>query len=128
MMEKDWRLNGQEAYLSHAALCKVTFPEFWETSLSSRNRFYEKIARGPITYIKGPDGNYVRVENNPLPISEAAAQWHEHCDFCWDKATVHSACAFYCTDDLRHWVCETCFHDFNDAFGWTIISPDEFLL
>ena len=118
-MDKDWRLNKQEEYLSGATLYKVTFPEFWEVSLTTQNRFYKIIAQGPITYVKGPAGSWVRKEDEPLPILEAAAQWHEHCNFCWEKAMTNTPGTFYCTQDLRYWVCEECFHDFQQQFGWT---------
>ena len=123
-MEKDWRLNGQEEHLSGATLYKVTFPTFWEISLSAQNRFYEMIARGPITFVRGQDGSWVQKETEPLPIPETAAQWHEHCDFCWEKAMTDTPCTFYCTEDLRYWVCEECFHDFQQHFGWTEQSQD----
>ena len=34
----DWRLNGQEEYLSNKTLYKITFPAFWETAYKDKNR------------------------------------------------------------------------------------------
>ena len=52
---------------------------------------------------------------------------HEHCAFCWAKFMVedypdvlHSG---YCTPDLHHWICNPCFHNFCEQFGWQVI-PD----
>ena len=36
----DWRLNGQEDYLSNKTLYKITFPEFWEIAYKDKNAFY----------------------------------------------------------------------------------------
>ncbi len=36
----DWRLNGQEEYLSNIPLYKVTFPAFWETAYKDKNAFF----------------------------------------------------------------------------------------
>lgn len=31
----------------------------------------------------------------------------------------------YVTEDDYHWVCEKCFADFRDQFGWSIVqTPD----
>ena len=39
----DWRMNGQEKYLSNATLYKVQFPEFWQLAYETKNPFYQKI-------------------------------------------------------------------------------------
>ena len=39
----DWRLRGQEDYLSDATLYRVQFPEFWKLAYESKNRFYQKM-------------------------------------------------------------------------------------
>ena len=47
---------------------------------------------------------------------------HEHCVFCWEKFGanpdwLHSG---YCEPDGRHWICEQCFQDFEELFGWVV--------
>ena len=48
---------------------------------------------------------------------------HDHCDFCWDKFSenVGDLNWGYCTADEHHWVCETCYNDFNHLFKWDVI-------
>lgn len=50
---------------------------------------------------------------------------HVHCVFCWDKfgeseEMLHEG---YTTECGHHWICETCFHDFNEDFEWTVSFP-----
>ena len=53
------------------------------------------------------------------------ASWdHDHCEFCWAKFMVedypdvlHEG---YCTEDEYRWICEQCFNDFRDHFGWSV--------
>ena len=48
---------------------------------------------------------------------------HTHCDFCWAKISDVAENSFregYCTDDETHWVCEECYNDFKDKFGWKL--------
>ena len=40
----DWRLNGQEEYLSNKILYKITFPVFWETAYKDKNAFLIKLS------------------------------------------------------------------------------------
>ncbi len=107
----DWRLNGQEEYLSNKTLYKITFPAFWETACREKNIFYQKIAQ------------YAKKQTDPTSeeiLSDERIQhfWHAHCEFCWDKALTYEACTFYCTEDMYHWICEKCFNDFREKFGW----------
>ncbi len=39
----DWRLNGQEEYLSNKTLYKIIFPAFWKTAYKGKNTFFQKI-------------------------------------------------------------------------------------
>lgn len=81
---QDWRLTGQEAYLTGAT--------------------------------------FERRSYNP-----PSKDWdHEHCEFCWAKLMPKGATddpsvlgSGYVTDADR-WVCDRCFADFRDKFGWTI--------
>ena len=49
---------------------------------------------------------------------------HEHCEFCGAKFSTYEGDlhAGYCTLDRYRWICPTCFEDFKDEFGWTIVS------
>jgi hypothetical protein len=46
---------------------------------------------------------------------------HDHCEFCGakftedDPNTLHEG---YTTHDNYHWICDGCFVDFKDLFGW----------
>ena len=51
---------------------------------------------------------------------------HDHCEFCWAKFmtedlpdVLHQG---YATQDYYRWVCEQCFADFRDRFGWQVID------
>ena len=53
---------------------------------------------------------------------------HDHCEFCWakfaDADLVPGALeAGYTTDDGYRWICEACFADFRERFGWHIATP-----
>ena len=47
---------------------------------------------------------------------------HDHCAFCWDKFAEYNGCLHegYCTEDGREWICEACFSDFRERFGWKV--------
>jgi len=51
------------------------------------------------------------------------AGWdHDHCSFCFVtlsecEGDLHEG---YCTLDEYHWICEECFEDFKDMFGWKV--------
>jgi hypothetical protein len=48
------------------------------------------------------------------------ANWnHDHCAFC-SKTIDHSTGKAYCTTDKYHWICDDCFTDFKDMFGWSV--------
>ena len=49
---------------------------------------------------------------------------HDHCSFCWAKFMVedfpnvlHEG---YCTEDEYYWICQQCFADFSERFGWNV--------
>lgn len=47
---------------------------------------------------------------------------HDHCTFC---GVTFSYCAgdverAYATEDLRWWICQPCFEDFKEEFGWVV--------
>jgi hypothetical protein len=49
---------------------------------------------------------------------------HDHCAFCWARFMVeHQAevvSAGYATTDDYTWMCDTCFRDFKEKFGWRL--------
>lgn len=47
---------------------------------------------------------------------------HEHCEFCTDKISEYpdTLNRGYCTEDEYHWICDTCFEDFRELFGFTV--------
>lgn len=53
---------------------------------------------------------------------------YDQCDFCYhcfdEEDEAHPETAYYCTD-TGSWVCETCFQDFKDHFGWTAEELNE---
>lgn len=52
---------------------------------------------------------------------------HDHCEFCgakfMDDGAPSALTEGYSTDDCYRWVCDTCFADFRERFGW--LSEDE---
>ena len=60
---------------------------------------------------------YRRPQRNP--------NWnHDHCEFCWakfmDEDFPNVLREGYCTEDEYRWICEQCFTDFREQFGWSI--------
>lgn len=52
---------------------------------------------------------------------------HDHCEFCWEKFGYHEGnlSEGYCSEDNERWVCETCFEDFKDSFGFKIVNNEK---
>lgn len=121
-MEQDWRINGQEEYLKDAILYKVVFPAFWEKAYIEKNMFFQKISEYAQNHVAQFPDTKEYLEGEKIQLF-----WHEHCEFCWEKAMTNIECEFYCTKDMRWWVCKDCFEDFKDKFGWTVKSADELL-
>jgi hypothetical protein len=50
---------------------------------------------------------------------------HDHCEFCgakfMDADLPDVLREGYATVDEYHWICDTCFADFRERFGWTLI-------
>ena len=60
---------------------------------------------------------YRQYENNP--------RWeHDHCGFCGAKFSLldKADCLKegYTTEDDYHWICQTCFDDFQEEFQWQV--------
>lgn len=113
--QEDWRLQGQEAYLEGAVFHRVVFPEFWEKAYKEKNAFYQKIARYAQEFVATMNRGREYLEGEKIQHF-----WHEHCEFCWEKAMTDKPCEFYCTEDYRYWVCKECFADFREKFCWTV--------
>ena len=116
----DWRLSGQEEYLSNVTLYKVTFPQFWEVAFRDKNPFYQKIERYAHAHVEATNRGQEYLEGDKIQHF-----WHEHCEFCWEKALTDQPGEFYCTADMKHWICAECFRDFCDTFGWTVKPAEE---
>ena len=117
---EDWRLRGQEDYLSNVTLYKVQLPEFWQLAYETENSFYQKIAAYAKEQVE-KTGKWAE-----LLIGEKVGQfWHEHCEFCWEKAYTHKSCEFYCTQDMYYWICAECFTDFAERFHWQVKPVEE---
>lgn len=109
----DWRLRGQEQYLSGATLYKVSFPAFWKIAYRDQNEFYQRIARYAERFVADTNRGHAYLAGDQIRHF-----WHEHCEFCWEKAMTGKACTFYCTEDMAYWICEECFRDFQEKFHW----------
>ncbi|HEY4312919.1 MAG TPA: hypothetical protein VGN12_25940 [Pirellulales bacterium] len=56
---------------------------------------------------------------------------HDHCMGCWATFLEHDLPGStheilhhgYTTDEGPWWICDTCFRDFKDKFGWRVL-PD----
>ncbi len=51
---------------------------------------------------------------------------HDHCRFCTDKfmereGFLHEG---YCTEDENIWICEECYQDFKEMFGFTLVDSE----
>ena len=118
----DWRLNGQEDYLSNKTLYKITFPEFWEIAYKDKNAFFQKIERYAKKHVKETNQGHEYLEGEKIQHF-----WHDHCSFCWEKALTDKSCTFYCTEDMYYWICEECFQDFQSEFNWQVGTTEELL-
>ena len=109
----DWRLREQENYLKDLTLYKVKFPDFWKKAYADKNAFYQMISIEAHRFVEQMQRREEYLEDEKIQYF-----WHEHCEFCWEKATTNMECVFYCTKDMRYWVCPKCFSDFKNSFGW----------
>ena len=52
---------------------------------------------------------------------------HDHCAFCWAKLMVEERDDVlhegYWTLDEYHWICPSCFADFQTTFEWRLAAP-----
>ena len=70
--------------------------------------------------LNGQDSYLLRVKLFKKAFKAWGYYDHAHCDFCWDKFSENKDDLNwgYCTLDEDHWVCETCYNDFNHLFEW----------
>lgn len=115
----DWRLRGQEDYLMDARLHPVTLPDFWLRSYEKKGPFYQKIRAYAENFVET-----MHRGQEYLVGEEVGRFWHEHCEFCWEKATTDAPGEFYCTgeDGSGYWICKACFKDFHEKFHWTVLE------
>lgn len=118
----DWRLRWQEDYLMNETLFKVSFPHFWEVAYKDKNTFYKSIEKYAKQHVETLNSGH-----DFLNGDKVQHLWHEHCEFCWEKATTDKECSFYCTGDLKYWVCEECFNDFKEQFHLKEKSEEDLL-
>jgi hypothetical protein len=51
---------------------------------------------------------------------------HDHCEFCGAEFSLETPGALqagYATQDNYRWICDACFQDFRNLFGWKVQSP-----
>ena len=119
----DWRLelNGHMAEkLVGATFYKVTFPEFWKVAYREKNAFYQDIERDAKSHVENTNKGHEYLEGEKIQHF-----WHEHCDLCYEKAMTDISGIFYCTEDMKHWICEECFANFKEQFNWQEKSAEE---
>ena len=116
----DWRLRGDDDNLKNAVLYEIRFPQFWERAYREKNGFYQIVQNDAENYVKRTGKCAELLEGEKIQHF-----WHEHCFFCWEKATTDAEAVFYCTEDMNVWICAKCFNDFKDKFHWVVKSVDE---
>ena len=82
--------------------------------------FYQKIARYAERFVAETNRGAEYLEGDKIQHF-----WHEHCEFCWEKALTDKNCEFYCTEDMYYWICAECFRDFREKFNWQVKSAEE---
>jgi len=98
-MSDDWRLHGQERYLAGATLVRKRYRVYSETWEHDHCEFCTA---------KFMDADFSPehrkfIEEHPEVLTEGYTTTAEH-----PKGADH------------YWICEPCFGDFEDSFGWTI--------
>ena len=122
----DWRLelNGHMVEkLVGATFYKVTFPEFWEVAYREGNAFYKMIEKYATSVVESTNKGQEYLKGEKIQRF-----WHDHCELCNEKATTDISSTFYCTEDMKHWICEECFNDFKEQFNWQEKSAEELYL
>jgi len=47
---------------------------------------------------------------------------HDHCEFCHETLCASTEVPAYCTEDYYSWICEECYQDFKESFGWVLVG------
>lgn len=60
--------------------------------------------------------------------SQTRPRWnHDHCEFCWATFAAYDGADVlhegWTTLDEYRWICDQCFNDFHERFGW-LVSQD----
>ena len=63
------------------------------------------------------------LESQTLTLKKHDPMIHDHCEFCLETFGNAGLDTGYCSDDGYYWVCEQCFEDFKDYFGWCKDKP-----
>jgi hypothetical protein len=79
--------------------------------------------RGQAKYLQGATLKW-------MPWSAHNPEWeHDHCEFCWvhfgDRVLrddPNTQLEGWTDQDSQHWVCQSCFEDFQTSFDWKIES------
>ena len=74
--------------------------------------------------------NYLRgVALHWARYKQPSEDWdHDLCAFCWARfaeanAGYNDSQEYgYTTNDDYHWICKTCFNDFEDRFEWILVE------
>ena len=117
------KLKFTGKYLSNKTLYKIVLPDFWETAYRDKNAFFQTIEKGAKNFVESTNLGHEFLEGDKIQHF-----WHEHCDFCLEKALTDKECTFYCTEDMHHWVCEECFLDFKEKFNWEEKPTEDLIL
>ncbi len=154
---EDWRLRGQEEYLSKAKLVRVRFKAYGEwdhlhcafcwdkisenegdlhTAYSTLD-FRHLICEECYNDFKDSFGWEIetRLSEQLKYMSDiqfqrksvgACAKEGSKCEFCGERMVADQKIAKpgYAGEDEQYWVCDTCFGDFKDMFGWSMLEKD----
>lgn len=104
---------SDEKHLVNMTLYKISFPAFWEIAYREKNLFYHIIRRHAEKFVAEMGRGEEYLEGDKVRYF-----FHEHCTFCMEKAMTDNSSTFYCTDDLRCWICSECFSDLRERFNW----------
>jgi hypothetical protein len=81
-----------------------------------------KVIQGQEQYLQGA----IRVRHQYRKYLKNPSWDHDHCEFCWAKFMIedypdvlHEG---YSTLDDYRWICENCFQDFKEMFGWKVVE------
>ena len=109
-----------EPFLKGLTLYRVAFPDFWKRAYEEKNPFYRAISEHAHMFVSLFNEGAEDLEGERIQKF-----WHQHCEFCMDRAETGRECVFYCTKDLRRWICESCFEAHKEQFGWAVRPGEE---